>query len=437
MTSPAAAAGYAPASPAAARPPRLDSLDLLRGIAILGIFLMNSQAMSMPTMAYFNPIAYDPARYSDPNYAGLSPLNYAVWIVTHIVADLKFITIFSALFGAGILLQGERLAARGAPATAVHYMRMLVLLVFGVAHAHLFWYGDVLANYAICGMLLFPFRRLRPTALALAGVALISVATLYNYVDNNNIEIRAARWLHDGSTRLTAGATGVDFEYEAYSGGWKEAARTRSWVALDNETFSFLNWALWRCGGAMLVGMALLGYGFFHGAWPRPAYLALAALAIPSGWIMTGMGVLYNDAHGWFDGGYPDFFGMQFNYWGSFVSGMGYLALGTLVAARIADNNSALLTRVARPIRAVGRAALSNYILQSVIGTTIFYGYGLGYFGWVSRAGLIPIVLATWAFQLTVSALWLRRFKQGPLEWLWHRMVYGVLGRSRDSAAPA
>jgi uncharacterized protein len=85
----------------------------------------------------------------------------------------------------------------------------------------------------------------------------------------------------------------------------------------------------------------------------------------------------------------------------------------------------------------VGRTALSNYILQSVIGTTIFYGYGLGYYGWVSRAGLIPIVLAVWTFQLIVSTLWLDRFKQGPLEWLWHRIVYGLLERTRFASKPA
>jgi uncharacterized protein len=314
---------------------------------------------------------------------------------------------------------------------------MLVLLVFGVAHAHLFWYGDVLANYAICGMLLFPIRRLRPSLLAVAGVVLIAVATFYSYAVANNLDIGVTRWLQNGSVGLTAGATGTDFEFEAYSGTWRDAARTRSWVALDNETFSFLNWSLWRCGGAMLVGMALFGFGFFHGTWPRAAYAALAILAIPLGWVFTLLGVLYNDAQGWFDGAYPDFFGMQFNYWGSLVAGLGYLALGALVALAVAKSVRPIAQRIAEPVRAVGRTALSNYILQSVIGTTIFYGYGLGYYGWVSRAGLLPIVLAVWAFQLIASTLWLRRFNQGPLEWLWHRMVYGVIERGRFAAKPA
>jgi uncharacterized protein len=425
-------------APTSTRSPRIDTLDLLRGAAILGIFLMNSQAMSMPTSAYVNPIAYDPALYANPEqYQGLSSLDYGVWIFMHVVADLKFITMFSVLFGAGILLQSERLAARGGSAAAVHYLRMLALFVFGVAHAHLFWYGDVLANYAICGMVLFPFRKLRPAFLAGAGVTLIAVATLYSYASSYNIDNAAVRWLQTGSAQLTAGATGADFEFAAYSGTWLDAAQSRSWVALDNETYSLLNWAFWRCGGCMLVGMALLGFGFFHGTWPRSAYAALATLAIPTGWVITGLGVLYNDWNGWFNGAYPDFFGIQYNYWGSLIAGLGYLAFGAFLALRIAASASPLIRKLAEPVRAVGRSALSNYILQSVIGTTIFYGYGLGYYGWVSRSGLIPIVLGVWAFQLTASTLWMRRFAQGPLEWLWHRMVYGLIERTRFAAKPA
>src|ERR1700750_1778500 len=103
--------------------PRLDSLDFLRGIAILGIFLMNTQDMSMPVLAYYNPLTYDAAAYINPaTYTGISSLNYAVFIVIHVIADLKFITVFSTLFGAGILLQGERLLARGVSPVKVHYL---------------------------------------------------------------------------------------------------------------------------------------------------------------------------------------------------------------------------------------------------------------------------------------------------------------------------
>jgi uncharacterized protein len=409
--------------------PRLDSLDLLRGISILGIFLMNTQDMSMPVLAYYNPLAYDVAAYINPaNYHGISPLNYAVFAAIHVIADLKFITVFSTLFGAGILLQGERLLARGVSSIKVHYLRMAVLLVFGLIHAHVFWYGDVLTSYAICGMLMFPLRKLRAPILLAAGLGMLSIATLYHWADTQNLNIGIVHWLHNGTARLTFGVTGNDFEFGAYTGSWKNQMQTRFWVALDNQTFSFLDWTLWRCGGSILIGMALLKLHFFHGEWPRRSYSILALLCIPTGWAITVMGVLHNQARGWFGGGYPDFAGMEFNYWGSLVAAFGYMAFGIYFALRIADGKSKRLATLAIPLRAIGRTALSNYILQTLIGTTIFYGYGFGYFGWMSRAQLLWVVLGVWIFQLTVSTLWTRRFQQGPLEWVWHRTVYGILG---------
>jgi uncharacterized protein len=419
-------------------PPRLDSLDLIRGIAILGIFLMNTQNMSMPSLAYYNPYAYDAAAFIDPaHYTGLSSLNYAVFVAVHVFADLKFITIFSMLFGAGILLQGERLAARGISATRIHYARMAVLLVFGLIHAHVFWYGDVLAPYAVCGMLLFPLRTLRTSMLISLGLLFVSVATLYHWADTHGLDSALVHWLHNGTARLTDSVTGNDFEYAAYSGSWTEQMRSRSWVSLDNETFSFLDWTLWRCGGAMLIGMGLLRTRFFHAGWTAGVYLLIAGICIPIGWSLTGAGVLHNQWHGWFGGAYPDFAGMQFNYWGSLVAAFGYLALGVLVAIRVAgpsdprtvgpSDRRPFLARIAVPVRAVGRTALSNYFLQSIIGTTIFYGHGFGYFGWLTRTELLGVVAGVWLFQLFVSTLWTRRFEQGPLEFVWHRMVYGTV----------
>ena len=196
---PSSAIETPPAEPAR---PRLDSLDLLRGIAILGIFLMNSQGMSMPTIAYYNPTAYDPAYFDNPEtYAGLSALNYAVWVIIHVVADTKFITIFSMLFGAGILLQGERLEGRGVSPAAVHYLRMAVLLVFGLIHAHVFWYGDVLANYAVLGALLFPLRRLPAIWLVFLGIGFVSVAALLSWAEGPGVNFPLVHWLRSGTTR--------------------------------------------------------------------------------------------------------------------------------------------------------------------------------------------------------------------------------------------
>ena len=147
---------------------RIVPIDVLRGFAVLGILVMNIQAFSMIGAAYFNPTAYG-------NFQGL---NYAVWLISHLLADSKFMTIFSLLFGAGIVLMSERMESTGRKPTPVHYRRMVILLIIGIAHAYLLWDGDVLYAYAMCGILVFLFRRLKPTTLIVFGLVVIAIGSL-------------------------------------------------------------------------------------------------------------------------------------------------------------------------------------------------------------------------------------------------------------------
>ena len=395
--------------------PRLDALDLLRGVAILGILLMNTQSMSMPAGAYYSPVEYG-------DYTGA---NRIVWMVIHVLADTKFITIFSMLFGAGILLQGERVTQRGLSPAGVHYRRMLVLLLFGIIHAYALWYGDVLIPYAVCGMLLFPIRRLPAPLLVFVGVVFVATATFMRFAIDNEL-FSLASWIGNWTSQLQSGRTGVAYELNAYRGNWWRQMDSRLWVSLDNDGPSFLTWTLWRCGGCMLIGIALQRSRFFHAQWPRSAYAMLAAMLIPIGWCITGLGIVYNESNGWDATAFWSF-GEQFNYWGSLISAFGYLALGVLVAISIADARG-IFTRTLRlmaiPIRSIGRTALSNYISQTLVCTTIFYGHGLGRFGTYSRVQLLELTIKIWICQLIVSTIWLRCFKQGPLEWAWHRIAY-------------
>jgi uncharacterized protein len=400
-------------TPASAGPrQRLDSLDLLRGASILGILLMNVPSIGLPSAAYTNPTAY----------GNISTANYLTWIIIHIFADMKFITIFSTMFGAGIILQAERSAARGLSPAGVHYRRMAILLLIGLCHAYFVWFGDILVMYCLAGMILFPLRRLPETALIATGVCLISVATLIVYCNYRQI-FQPVLSITDMSERIVSAVDGNDGELHAYRDGWSAEMAGRAPYSFDNETTSFaLHW-FWRCGGAMLIGMGLHKARFFHAAWPRPAYGAIAAFAIPAGAMITILGVLFNDYYGW-NPADLDFPGMEFNYWGSLLSAFGYMALGNTVAIHAAQHAGGLIAAAVAPIRAVGKTALSNYIMQNLICTTIFYGHGFGEYGYISRIGCLEITLAIWAFQLFVSTLWLRRFNQGPLEWLWHKGVY-------------
>ena len=147
---------------------RILSLDLLRGVAVLGILAVNIQVFAMIDAAYLNPASF----------GDMAGLNGWVWYITYLVADTKFITIFSILFGAGIALMADRALARGRSAAALHYRRMFWLLLFGLVHAYLLWYGDILVTYAICGICIYPLHRLRNRWLIPLALLLILLLVL-------------------------------------------------------------------------------------------------------------------------------------------------------------------------------------------------------------------------------------------------------------------
>jgi uncharacterized protein len=409
---------------------RLDSLDLLRGVAILGIFLMNTWTFSLPQDAYVNLNAYTtdwvPGTGFPADHELVHGADFITYVVIHLVADMKFITMFSMLFGAGILLQGERAAARGLSPARIHYRRMGVLLIFGLIHAYALWYGDILYTYALCGMLLFPLHKARPALLLSLGVLMVGMATFLNLAWQAGWSFGPFDVLQDLSTALDH--SGNDLELTAYRGGWWQQMDHRFWASLGSQTTGFLEWSLWRCGGCILIGMALHRLNFFRGAWRRSTYAAIAALAIPIGWAITASGIVFNETIRWdetSDSLYNVWgYGVEFNYWGSLVTELGYLGLGVLVAVWAAAPARAFLHQCLWPLRAIGRTALSNYIAQSLIATTIFYGHGFGLYGSLTRLQLLYVVVPVWALQLIISPIYLRCFRQGPLEWLWHRLVY-------------
>ena len=192
----------------------------------------------------------------------------------------------------------------------------------------------------------------------------------------------------------------------------------RSAAALGFETLIMLFWGGWRAGGLMLVGMALYKMGVFNATCSRRFYGALIAAALLIGFPLESYGVALDFASGWAVT-WSFFHGKQFNYWPSVAVSLGYVGVVMLVC------QSASLRPLTRPFAAVGQMALTNYLLHTVICTTIFYGHGLGYYGSVDRLGQIGVVVGVWVVQLVVSPLWLRRFRFGPAEWVWRSLTYG------------
>ena len=404
MTDPAEGAAGGPVSQDA----RIDSIDVLRGFALLGILVMNIQLFAMPEAAYYNPTAY----------GDLEGANLYVWLGGRLLADQKFMTIFSMLFGAGIVLMTTRAEARG-ESGGVHYRRMGWLGLIGLLHAHLLWFGDILFLYAVCGMLVYPLRRQSPGRLLAIGTATVAVASAIFA----GLQASLPSWPDDALAEVTVGAWQptraiVDGALATYRSGWLEQLPVRSASALGFETFMLAIWGGWRAGGLMLIGMALHKLDVFSARLSRRFYGALVAAALVAGIPVEAYGVALDFEFGWaLDWSLLQ--GRQFNYWPSIAVGLGHVGL-VMLACR-----SSALRPATRPFAAVGQMALTNYLLQTVICTTIFYGHGLGYYGSVDRLGQLGVVIGVWTVQLIASPIWLRRYRFGPAEWVWRSLTYG------------
>ena len=386
---------------------RIDSLDVLRGFALLGILAMNIQYFSMPMAAYLNPTAY----------GDLGGANLATWTVLHLLTDQKMMAIFSMLFGAGIVLFTERATASGRSAKSFHYRRNFWLLLFGLVHGYLLWSGDVLFLYAVCAFVLFPFRNMSAKRLLISGVAVLSVSSLIYISAGLSMpsmpeEMRAEMF---GDMWAPAAAT-IDADLAAYRGSWSEQMQHRVPATAEMQSFVTLAWGFWRAAGMMLLGMGLYKLGILSAQASSRTYARMFGAGVLVGLPVVAYGVYWNFSNNW--GPESMFLGSQFNYWGSVFVSLGWI--GGLILLLKHGRLPWLTSRLA----AVGRMAFSNYILHTLICGFIFYGHGLGYFGSVERTGQLAIVLAIWIFQLLVSPIWLRHFRFGPLEWLWRSLTY-------------
>lgn len=386
---------------------RLVHLDALRGFALLGILVMNVQLFSMPGAAYANPTAY----------GDLTGANLVVWWIGQLLFSYKFMALFSLLFGAGIVLFAERAMAAGKRPVWLHYRRMVWLLLFGLAHAYLLWYGDILVSYALCGMLVYPLRGQRPWVQLTVGLALFALASAIAFMHHLSLQDWPLESYTETLEAWAPDGDDINEELAAYRGSYWDQMHHRAPEAVLREVRLFISRSLFRVSGLMLMGMALFKLGILQGARSPRFYARMMLGFLPVGLTMVAYGAWQNFRHDWVLE-YAMFGGYQYNYWGSLLVALGLLGVVMWIAT------SGYLARLHRWLEAVGQTAFSNYILQSVIGTGIFYGTGLGLFGKVSRVGQLAIVVGVWIVQLLLASWWLTRFRQGPLEWLWRALTY-------------
>lgn len=386
---------------------RILSLDVLRGVAVLGILIMNIQSFSMPSAAYINPTAY----------GDLHGFNKWVWILSELLANSKFMSIFSLLFGAGAFIFAENALAKGKNSALLHYRRMGWLLLFGLMHGYLLWTGDILVTYSLCGMLLFLFRSLPPKKLFWISLGFFMVPFLIDFLFVWSIPF----WMEEAWASTMESwqpdQEVINRQLEHYRGGWMEQMEERIPGTIFMQTGLFLMGTFWRVMSMMLLGIALLKWKVISAGRSRGFYVRMSMIGLLAGYSLSGLGVLQNFRHGW-TLEYSMFIGSKFNYLGSVGVAMGYLGLVMLIC------KSAGNLFFKRVFAAAGKLAFTNYILQTLICTYIFYGHGLGLFGSVERGNQLLFVAATWMVLMIISPLWLKAFRFGPLEWLWRSLTY-------------
>ena len=389
---------------------RIHSLDLLRGIALLGILIMNIQSFAMPGAAYLNPTAY----------GDLEGINRWVWTLSHIFADQKFMTLFSMLFGAGILLVSDRAVAKTGRSAGLHYARNAGLLVIGLIHAHLIWFGDILVGYALCGFFVYLFRNRKPVTMLILGLLFFSVHPLLYALTDYSLAFMTPADLAEIKTGWAPFPELIREEIAAFTGSLSEQIRANSAAALEMETLVFMLLFVWRITGLMLIGMALYRWGVLSAGRSRVFYLRGMVFAFGAGFSLVLFGLMRN-IEADFAMEYSMFTGSLWNYWGSL-----FVAFGYVCGVMLISKGGGFLQRIGmiRRLESVGQMALTNYIMQSVIGVMIFFGVGFGLFGQVDRWVQILIVFGIWIVQFYWSKPWLERFRFGPLEWLWRSATY-------------
>ena len=401
------------------RAERVEVLDVLRGAALFGILAANMRGFNGPLAAYF-----------DHSLMWTDPVSRAAQGFVDLFISGKFITLFAFMFGIGFAVMLERAESRGAAFRAVYVRRLVALLVFGLLHAVLVWWGDILTAYAILGFGLLLFRRRSQRALLMWAAVLYAYPTAINalmlalqaagvpipmppattpeelqriinvYADGSYIEI-----VRQNVAELPMLMMGIFFFYPRVLG-----------------IFVFGMW-VWRRGiiRDLTANVDLLRTCQRHSLWVallfNGATVAIMEIYHPNPMAPSAWGLVANA-----------------------TTSIGQPAGSLFYASTL----GLLWTRIQwrdrlRPFAAVGRTALSNYLLQSAVCTTLYYSWGGGLYGQVNPLlGFVPTILV-YALLLVASVYWMRRFAYGPMEWLWRRLTYGaeaVSGAASRGAAP-
>lgn len=383
---------------------RIHSLDLLRGFAVLGILIMNITNFSHVNVAYMNPTIG----------AGLEGYNQYFHAFNYIFADTRFMSIFSILFGAGVVLFTTNAELKGKNAGVLHLKRMFWLLLFGFVHAYLIWEGDILVTYAICGCLIFLLRKKTIQVLLILTIILFIVPITFNLMTYYGLTMDE---LESTFAFFHPSYEQIAIEIKVMQGSFLEQMPIRLENAVEFQTFVFLIETFWRTTSLMLLGMILYRKGVLSADKSIGYYNKMILIGFGIGLIVSLIGLNQSYNSEW-SGAYVMSIGANYKI----VSGL-FMAIG-YIGFVIWCFKKGIFKKLQNRLQATGRMAFTNYIGMSIICTLIFNGHGLGLYGTLDRLQQFLIVGAIWVLILIVSPLVLKKYRFGPLEWLWRKLTY-------------
>jgi uncharacterized protein len=415
---------------------RIPIIDSIRGFALLGILLMN--------IPYFADAFY---RGENPLVMKETGLNYYTWWTMSGAFEGTMRALFSILFGAGTLLLLTRLEKKENPQFTpadIYYRRLFILLSFGVVNAFVFlWPGDILFNYALCGLFLYPFRNWKARNLLIVGL-LVMLFTTYKETrpwwrqKEMRVKGEAALQLQKNKTTLTEKQEEELKKWQAFQvktnpdslrkevgkeraemqkGYFSIYYHLRPWNIKFESTMIYKFW-FWDVIALFFIGMALFKWGVLTGKRSSRFYLLMLLICYALGFSIN-IWALQNKLSLNFDSTrYLDRMWINLYQERRLLQALGHMSLIMLLY------KNGVFGFLWKWLSKVGQMAFSNYLMQSIICVTIFYGFGFGVYGKLERYQWYIVVGSVWVFQILFSNLWLRYFRFGPFEWLWRSLTY-------------
>lgn len=403
-------AGLAPVQQAE----RIQIVDILRGFALFGILLVNMGLFSHPFQSILVPA--DPAT---PWYD-----RAAEWLV-HFLAEGKFYAMFSLLFGLGMVLLMERIEARGRRFVPFYVRRLLALLLIGLVHAFLIWPGDILIIYALLGFPLILFRKARPRILLIWAVILLAIPLLF---------MAASAGLMTLGRSVPEATKQMDQVFAQVEAGYRADIARANQVYPDGNFLEITAQRVYDYGSMGITSFLVMGFNvlamFLVGAYfgkrrifndlaaHRPLFRKLLVVGLIIGLAGNALYATLIMSTARFEPTASLALATAAQGIGAPLLSLAYISAICLLALRPAWQ------RILQVLAPVGQMALTNYLLESIIATLIFYGYGLGLFGQVGPALGLVLTVVIFLLLIPFSHWWMKRFRYGPAEWLWRSMTY-------------